>query len=311
MSYAVRFKNWKIPQGNRNDPFVIPFKSSQFNAFRTNGAINLYGRGQKPLAAKTHTTSSVFTIKRSCQADLEASIEIMMQALMGDPGRLWFSNPTLTSPLLFYDNVSPSEISWTPGENDYAAEAVVSIDWEINNPILYRPLTAGYLTGAGYTPVTIGASTFGESWEERVFASFTISASPTAIVINNIGHRRTHRIILRIESLGANGAVNPKIENQTTEQSMLWTGTLADASSILQANCAHYASRVRSSTDSGASFVTTPNANLEWDAITIETDQYPIMEFEPTTNNLEVTAGGSPNFRVLILWQPAFGMAGT
>jgi hypothetical protein len=308
MTYAVKFKDWNIPRGNRNDPFVIPFKSSQFVPYKSDGAINLYGRTRKPLAPKTHTTSSVFTIKRSCRADLEASIDDMMTNLLSGPGRLWFSDPTVTAPLLFYDNVHPQEISWTPGKDNFT-EAVVSIDWEITNPILYRPLTAGYLTGTGYSPVVVGASTFGESWTERTFASFTISASPTNITINNIGHTRTHRIILRLESLGINGFVTPKIENTTTSQFFKFNGTGLTINSFLQANCA--ISRVRTSSDAGLSFVNTPNDNVVWSpGVEIGDLQWPIMEFAPGANNLIVTASGTPNFRLMILWQPAFGMAG-
>lgn len=305
MIQAFKFKDWNIPRTGRLDPFRLPLKSSLVSPFRLDGAISLYGRQRKPTNEKTHTTS--FVLKKGCEADLQIAIDRMMETLLSGAGRLWFDTPSHRGPQVFYENVQPNSIDYTPNRDDWSM-AQIDIEWEIEIPILYRPLGSGFLASEGYTPVTIGASTFGESWEERTFASFPISASPTAIVVNNPGQMRTHRVILRLESLGVNGAVNPQIENTTTDQRFKYNGTLATSSAILQANAAIGSGRVRTSTDSGASFVDTPNANLVWSNCEINDDQGPIMELDPGINNIQVTADGTPNFRLLIEWQPAYGM---
>lgn len=302
---AVKFKDWTIPKGGRLDPWRIPLKNSVVSPFRTNGGISLYGRQAKPFAEKTHPTA--FTLRKGCEADLNTFVDSMMIALLSGAGRLWFNNFSQSGPLLFAENAQPNEIGWTPNPNDWGS-ARFDIEWGLEQSILYRPLNAAYITSLGFTPITIGAATFGESWEERTFASFDISASPTNIVIPNVGQKRTDRIILRFESQGVNGAVNPKFENQTTEQYLKYNGTLATATAVLQANCSVGAGRVRLSGDSGASFVDTPDDNQVYDDCEIDDTQWPIMEFAVGNNNIEITADGTPDFRVLAMWQPAYGM---
>lgn len=303
---AVKFNDWNIPKAGRLDPFTFRMRSSSFTSFRQDGQFNVFGTGRKPVDARVHTVN--FIMKKGCEEDLLEARNDMMLALLSGEGRLWFNTPSLRAPQMF--NIADlGEIVWDPNRNDWA-EASVSIDFEIYNSILYRPQSAGRLTQLGYTPVTIADNAFGESWDERVFASFTIAASPTTFTINNDGQLRTHRIIIRIESLGVNGFINPKIENLTTGQYFEYIGTGVNSSHFLQANAAIGPHRARLSTDAGLSFVTSPAAGNVWPSCNIDALQNPIMEFDPGANSMRVTAGGTfpPGFRVMFLWLPAYGM---
>lgn len=304
---AFKFKDWYIPKGNRLDPFAVPLKISTVSPFRLEGDISLYGRARKPLAAKVHTTSNIFEIRRSCEADLLTAKSVMMEKLLSGAGRLWFNTPTLSSFSVFNENVQPNEISWVPNPRNWA-DATVTIEWGVEQPTLYRPLSSGYLTALGYTPVAVPDNEFGESGDERIFASFSIVASPTTFTIKNSGQLRTGRLIIRLESLAANGFVNPAIENETTGQTFSYAGTGSTANHVLQINCAIGPQRVRLSTDDGASFVDTPTAGNVWPSLSIGALQVPIMELAPGDNDIVVTADGVPNFRAMFLWLPAYGM---
>lgn len=302
---AVKFKTWNIPWAGRLDPYQIPFKNASVSPFRFEGSISLYGRSKKPLASKTHTTS--FILNKGCEADLRTAQDRMLEALLSGPGRLWFDSPSRKGPLVFCENAQPNDIVWTPSRDNWGL-AQIEIEWGLDNPIQYRPQNTSLLTTNGYTPVTIADAVFGESGDERVFASFPISASPTNIVINNLGQRPTARIILRLESLGVDGLVNPKILNQETEQFIQYNGTLSTSSHVLQYASAFGAHRARLSTDGGASLVDTPAAGNIWPLTDIDPKQNPYMEFVVGANNLVITADGTPNGRLLVLWLPAYGM---
>lgn len=302
---AVKFKTWNIPKAGRLDPFNIPFKSSLASPFRMDGAISLYGRQRKPLSEKTHTTT--FVLSKGCEADLQFATDDMMNTLLSGSGRLWFNNFSMSNPLLFCEGVQPNSINWTPNNNQWSS-AVFDIEWELPNSILYRPLPASFYTAQSFGTQVIPDNVFGESWEERTFAFWDITASPTNIVINNPGHMRTHRIILRIDSAAVGGFSNVKILNNDTDQFFQYTPAAVDANAVLQANCALGANRVRLSPDLGASFVDTPDLGNVWPDCLIDARQVPIMEFIQGDNNLTITSDGAVNFRLLIMWQPAYGM---
>lgn len=303
---AIKFNDWKIPRAERLDPYNFRLRSAGFTSFRQDGNFNVYGTGRKPVEAKTHSVN--FVMKKGCEEDLLEAREAMMDALLTGEGRLWFNTVSLRAPSMF-SMADLSEITWEPNRNDWSM-ANVSLDFDVYNPILYRPLNASYLTTAGYTPITVADNAFGESWDERVFASFTIAASPTTFTINNVGQMHTHRVIIRIESLGANGFVNPKVENLTTDQYFEYIGTGVNSSYVLQANAAIGPHRVRLSTDGGLSLVTSPDTGNVWSSCNIDATQNPIMELAPGANSMRVTASGTfpPGFRVMFLWLPAYGM---
>lgn len=301
---AVSYKGWRIPRLGRMDPFAVTAKSSSFSPFRMNGAIAGYGSGIKPLQEKIHTTS--FIIREGCQADLIAKKDVMMRALLSGQGRLWFDEPNDIGPRVFC-TADFENVQWEPSR-DHWGTAQVSVEWQIYNPVLYRPLSSGYLTREGYTPVTISDDVFGEPGEEHVFASFPVSASPTLFTISNEGQMRTDSIIIRIESLGVNGYTNPKLENLTTEQWVRFARTGSTVNHVIQANASIGPHRVRESTDAGVSFVDFPNNGNIWPDTTISDLQVPLMEMVPGENEFSFTCDGTPNCRVLILWRPAYGM---
>lgn len=309
---VVKFNDWWVPFGNRVDPISLELRGGSIQPFRQDGGLAIYGRTRRPTAEKSHVVSFVMrdTGQSVCgpyfNADASPKVQVMMEALLGGMGRLWFDNFNRSGPMLF-SQADLNEVTISPNPNNWA-EATISIDWQVYNPILYRPLNSGYMTQNGYTPVTIADNVFGESGDERVFASFSVSASPTDFTITNLGQFRTSNIIIRIESLGVNGYQNPRIDNLTTEQWVKFTKTGSTANYVLQAKCNLNAHRVRESTDSGASFVNDPTAGNIWPLTTISDTQVPLLELAPGENQIRVTADGTPNFRVMFLWLPAYGI---
>lgn len=303
---VVKFNAWKVPRSNRLDPFELRLRGGSLQSFRNEGAISAYGTSRRPTDAKTHAVS--FVMHKGCEADMLAARDEMLTALLTGEGRLWFNTVGLTAPQMFC-MADLNDVVWEASKNDYRF-ADVSIEWSVYNAILYRPLNSSYITQAGYTPVTVASNVFGESWDERVFASFTVAASPTNFTINNVGHLRSHRVIIRIESLGTNGFVNPRITNNTTGQYFEYIGTGVNSSYVVQANAAIGPHRARLSTDAGASLVNTPETGNIWPNCNINTKQVPIMELDPGANSITVTASGTfpPGFRVMFLWLPAYGM---
>lgn len=301
---AVKFKTWTIPKTGRMDPFAISVKSSSFSPFRMQGSVAGYGSGIKPLQEKIHTTSFMF--REGCQADLQSKKDIMMRALLSGQGRLWFDQPNEPGPRVFC-TADFGDLQWEPGPNNWGS-AQVTIEWQVYNPVLYLPISSGYLIRNSYTPITISDDVFGEPGEEHVFASFPVSASPTTFTINNPGQMRTDSIIIRIESLGVNGYTNPRLENLTSEQWVRFAKTGSTVNHVIQANCSIGPHRVRESTDAGQSFVDNPNDGNIWPSTTISDLQVPLMEMVPGDNEFSFTCEGTPNCRVLMLWRPAYGM---
>lgn len=304
---AVKFNNWNIPFDNRADTYNLQLRGASIQPFRTDGGLSVFGSRRRPTAEKTHTVT--FDLKDTGQLicgpqfnqTASPKFQAMMEALLDGQGRLWFDNFRKSGPQVF-SLADLNEISVTPHTDDWT-RAVVSIEWQIYNPILYRPLNSGYISGLGYTPVTVAEADFGESGDERVFAAFT---SPVSFTITNEGNFRTSNIIIRLESLGASGYANPKLTNTTTGQFIQFTRTASGASSVIQAKCTLGPHRVRESNDGGASFVNSPSSGNIWTSTTIDDLQVPLMELIPGDNNF--TVSGCSNCRVMILWLPAYGM---
>lgn len=309
---AVKFNNWNIPWDNRADSFDLPLRGASIQPFRTDGGLSVFGSRRRPTAEKTHTVT--FNLKDTGQLICGPSFnsasspkfQAMMEALLDGQGRLWFDNFARSGPQVF-SLADLNDVAVTPNSDDWT-RALISIEWQIYNPILYRPLNSGYLKALGYDTVDVPDSEFGESGDERTFAYWDISASPTIFTISNEGHFRTSNIIIRIESLGASGYVNPKIANNTTGQYIQFARTAGSATYVIQAKCTLGPHRVRESSDSGASFVDSPSSGNIWTSTTIDDLQVPLMELIPGDNEISVTASGTPNFRVMFLWLPAYGM---
>lgn len=309
---AVKFNNWIIPFDNRSDVFELPLRGASIQPFRTDGGLSVFGRRRRPAAEKTHTVT--FDLKDTGQLicgptfDQASSpkFQAMMEALLDGQGRLWFDNFRKSGPQVF-SLADLNEVSVIPHTDDWT-RAVISIEWQVYNPLLYRPLNSGYISNLGYTPVVVADNVFGESGDERVFASFPVTASPTTFTITNEGHFRTSNIIIRIESLAANGYSNIRVINNTTEQFVQFARTGSTSSHVLQAKCSLGPHRVRESTNGGASFVSSPSSGNIWLDTTISDLQVPLMELIPGDNEIVVTTGGTPNCRVMFLWLPAYGM---
>jgi hypothetical protein len=309
---AVKFNNWVIPFDNRSDAFNLPLRGSSIQPFRTDGGLSVFGTRRRPTAEKTHTVT--FDLKDTGQLicgptfnqSASPKFQAMMEALLDGMGRLWFDNFAKSGPQVF-SLADLNEVSVTPHADDWT-RAVISIEWQVYNPILYRPLNSGYISGLGYTPISVADADFGESGDERVFASFTVNSSPTNFTITNEGHFRTSNIIIRIESLAAGGYDSIRVENTTTEQWVQFARAAAGSSSVIQAKCSLGPHRVRESTDGGASFVDSPSSGNIWTDTTISDTQVPLMELIPGDNEIVVTSSGSPNCRVMFLWLPAYGM---
>lgn len=309
---VVKFNGWYVPFNDRVDPLTLTMRGGSVQPFRQDGGLAIYGRSRRPIQEKSHMIS--FKLRDTGQsvcgpffnADASPKVQVMMEALLGGMNRLWFDGFNKSGPQLF-SMADLNECIITPSRDNWA-DATVTIDWQVYNPILYRPLNSGYLNTAGYTPVVVSENAFGESGDERTFASFTISASPTDFTIINEGQLRTHNLIIRIESLGVNGYENPRVDNLTTEQWVEFGVTGSTASHVIQAKCSLNAHRVRQSTDGGLSFVNNPTSGNIWPQTSISDLQVPILELAPGSNSIRITADGTPNFRVMFLWLPAYGM---
>lgn len=307
---AVKFNNWNIPFDNRADTFNLQLRGASIQPFRTDGGLSVFGSRRRPTAEKTHSVT--FNLQDTGQSicgpsfnqSASPKFQAMMEALLDGQGRLWFDTFRKSGPSVF-SLADLNEVIVTPNHDDWT-RALITVEWQIYNPILYRPLNSGYMTAAGYTPVTVADAVFGESGDERVFASFTVSSDPTTFTIVNEGHFRTSNIIIRIESLGAGGYVNPRIDNLTTEQWISFARTGSTSSHVIQAKCTLGPHRVRESSDGGASFVDSPSSGNIWTSTTIDDHQVPLMELIPGSNSMQVT--GVTNSRVMFLWLPAYGM---
>lgn len=309
---AIKFNNWTIPFDNRADSFELNLRGASIQPFRTDGGLSVYGSKRRPVAEKTHTVTFGITDagQSICGPQFSSGtspvFQTMMEALLDGMGRLWFDNFRRSGPRMF-SLADLNQVIVVPNTDDWR-RANVTIEWQMYNPVLYRPLTAGYITSLGLTPVTVADIVFGESGDERVFASFPVAASPTDFTIVNEGQFRTSNLIIRIESLGASGYVNPRVDNLTTEQWVKFTRTGTTANHVIQAKCTLGPHRVRESSDSGASFVDTPALGNIWPDTTISDLQVPLLELVPGENDIRITADGTPNFRVMFLWLPAYGM---
>lgn len=304
---VVRFNDWYVPWHNRMDPISLQLRGAQSNGFRMDGSISSFGTGRRPVQDRVHAVS--FFLKNcgpSFSVEDSPEIERMMSALLDGQGRLWWDSPARRGPELWCLG-DLNDVSVTPNRNNWA-QADVIVEWQLYNPILYRPLNSAYITNQGHTPITVDLAAYGESLLERTFARFNISASPTTFTIDCDGQMKTSQIVIRLESLGVNGFTNPKIENTTTEQWIRFGVTGATADHVVQARCTLGPHRVRRSTDGGLSFVTDPSAGNIWTSTTISDTQVPLMELAPGENNFTVTDEGTPNFRVMILWEPAYGI---
>lgn len=307
MIEAVKFGTWNIPRANRLDSNSVQLRTAIHSGFRMDGGISAFGSGRKPVEPRIHTVA--FVIRKGCEADLITAKNTMMRALLVGEEQLWFDSIGRLGPSL-YTVASLDNVDVSPMSDDWSV-AAVKIDFDLTNPLLFRPLSAAYLTTNGFNPVTVPEAEFGESdllFENRVFHSVAVSASPTDFTITNDtnSQSRTRRIIIRLEALGAAGWVNPKIENLTTNQFIQITSLASGATHVLQINCSIGAGGVRESTDSGASFVDTPVAGNKWPDTTLFDKQAPIMELIPGDNDIRITSSGTPNFNAMFLWRPAY-----
>lgn len=302
MIIAEKFGDWHIPRANRQEEFSFNWREASFQSMRGHGSHSSWGTSPAPAQDLVHEIP--FTFRACDESEYESIIHNMARAIGSGTKRLWFTSLQGNIPRRFADayalSVEETAAAW---RYDVAS---VRLSFKLNDPYLYRPLNAAYLTSEGYTPETVAANVFGESWEERIFASFPVTASPTDIEIDNIGHIATQRLVIRVVPLAASGAVNPKIENLTTEQYIKYLGTLTTGH-VLQANCAIGPNGVRLSTDSGASLVDLnyPDTNVYPD-IEIDDLQGVLMELAPGVNDIRITADGTPNFKVMFLWLPAY-----
>lgn len=289
------------------DPISLQLRGASIQPFRLDGGIASFGTGRRPVQEKTHSVSFFL---QNCGPSFSSSdspeIDRMMSALLDGQGRLWWDSPARRGPEVWC-LADLNDVTITPNRDNWS-QAVASVEWQVYNPILYRPINAAYITNQGHTPITVDVAAYGESLLERTFARFNVTASPTSFTINCEGQMKTSNIVIRLESLAVNGFTNPKIENLTTEQWIRFGVTGSTNNHVVQARCTLGPHRVRRSTDGGLSFVTDPSAGNIWSSTTISDTQVPLMELVPGDNEFTVTDEGTPNFRVLILWLPAYGI---
>lgn len=303
MRYATAFGSYTFPSVGLpvTDGFAV--RRASVVGVRQDGALDAYGNSRSPLQPLP-ITLPLFLTTANTEADLDTLVRAYVAAMASGRDKLYYNfvGGVGVGPELYrFAKPDAPSIEYL---NHLRATAQAS--FLCYDPLLYENLgntIDSYI--AGSSEVTVADANFGESadWETpRIFAAVTVSSSPTNFTVTAWpGDLRTTRVIVRVEALGANGAVNPKVENQTTLQSVKYNGTLT-TSGVYQVNATVGIHGFRRSTDGGANWVDA------WNDSTIEATQVGGIELAAGNNTFQVTADGTPNFRVMLLAKPAYGM---
>lgn len=303
MRYATAFGSVTLPtKGRLAQEHEIRARAAVHRGFRVDGVLDAWGEGRAPFDANVYQVP--FWLTAASESAFETAKEAF-NAILGQRDKLHFDTLAADAPRYSFARFERFRVTSRAGTAGLYAPCVA--EFRMLNPVLYANLddTIDSLI-AGSSEVTVADAEFGESddWESsRIFAAVSVAASPTTFTVSSWpGDFRTSRVIVRVEALASNGAQNFKISNDTLGQSLTYAGTLAANGDLWQANGAIGPNRVRTSTDSGSSW-----ANA-WPDTSLEATQAPLMELAPGTNEFTVTADGSPNFRVLLLAKPAYGL---
>lgn len=303
MRVAIRFNDYAFPSAGRGIGNMRPRNRTRFRgvtveAFREDGGFN--GLGRTPPPVQPGPRDYAFYLKGDTEQDVELARLEMLEALADGPGKLYFApaSPLIGPPLVYSEDAYLVD---EEAEHIVPWLALTRLTFQLDKPLLIWPLTEADVDGlvdANADPAeTIGASVWGESWDERVAAVWSVTSSPFTFTLSNPGHRRIKPVI-RIESQAVDGWTNPKLENLTTGQEVSLAATGSTNQHIWQVHAADQAHGSRLSDDGGSSW-----SNV-WPSTALNTTQGRVMELARGANQLRFTSDGTVNCRILIVQRP-------
>lgn len=279
----------------------VGVRASQAAAAGATGAYDLHGYGRAPETALELELRLVITAQS--EEGLYIATAQAAQAIMGprwDRGqrRLYFQRGAIEA-WSYCRALEQPQAEHRPANLLYTE---MQARLGLFDPYAYRPLTTSWLQANGYTAVTLYASIIPEQIApDLVFARFTITASPTTIVLRHEGEVETRRILFRIASMAAGGMENPRLRNETTGQELRLALTGATASTRVIIYTAPALGRAQRTDNAGATWSDiTPD-------LTLGTLQAVPMELAPGDNLITYSQpAGTPNVEMDVAWWHAY-----
>lgn len=276
-------------------------RAAQVAAAGATGAFDLHGYGRAPDTALELELQLAITAQS--EEGLYIAVAQTAQAIMGprwDRGlrRLYFQRGTVTA----WGYCRALEQPQAEHEPKNLLFTEMRARLGLADPYAYRPLDTSWLQANGYTAVTLDPSIIPEQIApDLVSARFTITASPTTIVLRHEGEVETRRILFRIASMAAGGMENPRLRNETTGQELRLALTGATASTQVTIYTAPALGRAQRTDNAGATWSDiTPD-------LTLGTLQAVPMELAPGDNLITYSQpAGTPNVEMDVAWWHAY-----
>lgn len=291
---------WRIPYADAETPArQRDYRGIILEPHRMHGGFDIYGLAMPPKGP--FNFKHTFKITGKCEEDVNYKVAHMLKVLDGGRGRLWQMDYDLSSNRrwTYAKAKSLTPLPWKP---KFVRHAENEVEFFGEDPHWY----ANLVTGDHPVMATVDSDDFpaqGEDIEEYLFAQETITSSPHTFDVENKGDATCYRCLFRLESLAADGFVNPRLENITAGlpyeiDGVEWSSTRdgANSSHILQVNT--WVPQVNLSTDGGSSWA----------------NDYPLFTHQrhfwfalaPGVNTLRFTSGGTVNCRLRILHYHSF-----
>lgn len=292
---------YRLPRSEYAETLEVPSRTAMLAGIGEDGSFDVHGDLQSPLGEGSAKLG--FTLIADCAANLQAQIDELLVGVYGatrDVGKRklwrWEEGDRSARRWTFARPAARPSIPRDPLNERHVA---VSANLLLPEPLFYDALTQKWLTDNGYIPLErdpSGEPTDPDNW----FASFTVVTSPRTFSIENIGNVESRRVIFRLESLAVNGFTDPTITNSTTGQSFSTTRDGTTALHVLSFNAAPGLGRVQLSVNSGVTWV---DDTL---LLSLPAGQPVMMELAPGVNQFSIASGGTPNYRLLVLWLHGF-----